>query len=85
MIKFLSIFWFAENFTFLYNDTMSILQFLVMAVVCAFETYFFNEAVFNGDYLIAILWGIFLVRDLQRVYRVTKFTKSLLAATKKKD
>lgn len=65
--------------------TMNIAHFLLMALVCAFETYFFNEAIFSGSYLVAILWGILLLRDLQRVYRVTKVTRAILSATKKKD
>ncbi|MGT2802468.1 DUF3272 family protein [Streptococcus henryi] len=64
---------------------MNIAHFLLMALVCAFETYFFNEAIFSGSYLVAILWGILLLRDLQRVYRVTKVTQAILSATKKKD
>lgn len=64
---------------------MNIAHFLLMALVCAFETYFFNEAIFSGSYLVAILWGILLLRDLQRVYRVTKVTRAILSATKKKD
>lgn len=64
---------------------MNIAHFLLMALVCAFETYFFNEAIFSGSYLVAILWGILLLRDLQRVYRVTKVTQAIFSATKKKD
>ncbi|AND80453.1 DUF3272 family protein [Streptococcus pantholopis] len=60
-------------------------QFLLMAVVCAFETYFFNDAIFSQDYLIAVFWGILLLRNLQRAYLITQFTKNVFDTTKRKD
>ena len=53
--------------------------------MCAFETYFFNECLFNGDYFLAFFWGLFLLRDLQRAYTVDKVLQTLTSTTKKKD
>lgn len=64
---------------------MTILQFLLVAIFCALETIFFNQALFSGDYLIAALWGFLLYRDLRRVYLVTKWTETLFKFPKKKD
>ncbi|TWS95634.1 MULTISPECIES: DUF3272 family protein [unclassified Streptococcus] len=64
---------------------MTILQFLLVAFFCALETIFFNQALFNGEYLIAAFWGFLLYRDLRRVYFVTKLTESLFTFPKKKD
>ena len=60
---------------------MTIRRFILMALMCAFETYFFNECLFNGDYF----WGLFLLRDLQRAYAVDKVLQTLTSTTKKKD
>ncbi|MBA2796049.1 DUF3272 family protein [Streptococcus porcinus] len=67
---------------------MTIRQFIIMAIICAFETYFFNEAMFSGNLLFAGFWGFLLIRDLRKAHAITKFAKSLLEATrstKKKD
>ncbi|HFO0393187.1 TPA: DUF3272 family protein [Streptococcus pyogenes] len=53
---------------------MTIRQFLFMAFVCAFETYFFND--------------LLLFRDLRRVHTINQLTKTILKAAnspKKKD
>ncbi len=60
-------------------------RFIILALMCAFETYFFNECVFDGDYLFAFFWGILLLRDLRRAYTVDKFIRTLTSTTKKKD
>ncbi|PZO96186.1 DUF3272 family protein [Streptococcus halichoeri] len=67
---------------------MSRKQFLFFAFICGFETYFFNDAFMNGDYLFAGFWGFLLLRDLRKVRAITRFSKSLLEAakaSKKKD
>ncbi|MGT2925766.1 DUF3272 family protein [Streptococcus cuniculipharyngis] len=64
---------------------MSILQFIIIASFCLLETIFFNQALFEKEYLIALLWGFLLYRDLKRVYIVSKFTDNILKITKKKD
>jgi len=56
-----------------------------MALMCAFETYFFNECLFDGDYFFAFFWGLLLLRDIQRAYTVDKLLQTLTSTTKKKD
>ncbi|HFZ6610582.1 TPA: DUF3272 domain-containing protein [Streptococcus agalactiae] len=60
-------------------------QFIFMALLCSFETYFFNQSVMDGYWIFAIFWGVLLLRDLQKVYAISKFTKELIKSTKKKD
>lgn len=60
-------------------------QFIFMALLCSFETYFFNQSVMGGSWIFAIFWGVLLLRDLQKVYAISKFTKELIKSTKKKD
>ncbi|WP_307975940.1 DUF3272 family protein [uncultured Streptococcus sp.] len=64
---------------------MNIRQFIFVAFLCAFETYFFNDSIMSGDYIFAVIWGILLYRDLRRVWLVSRFTKAIIDATKKKD
>ncbi|WP_074639251.1 DUF3272 family protein [Streptococcus equinus] len=64
---------------------MTIRRFLLMALVCAFETYFFNECILDGDYFFAIFWGLLLLRDIQRVYTLDKLLQILTSTPKKKD
>ncbi|HEO2666517.1 TPA: DUF3272 domain-containing protein [Streptococcus agalactiae] len=60
-------------------------QFIFMALLCSFETYFFNQSVMDGSWIFAIFWGVLLLQDLQKVYAISKFTKELIKSTKKKD
>ncbi|HFU9807184.1 TPA: DUF3272 domain-containing protein [Streptococcus agalactiae] len=60
-------------------------QFIFMALLCSFETYFFNQSVMDGSWIFTIFWGVLLLRDLQKVYAISKFTKELIKSTKKKD
>ncbi|HFU9538665.1 TPA: DUF3272 domain-containing protein [Streptococcus agalactiae] len=60
-------------------------QFIFMVLLCSFETYFFNQSVMDGSWIFAIFWGVLLLRDLQKVYAISKFTKELIKSTKKKD
>ncbi|HEO5202370.1 TPA: DUF3272 domain-containing protein [Streptococcus agalactiae] len=60
-------------------------QFIFMALLCSFETYFFNQSVMDGSWIFAIFWGVLLLRDLQKVYAISKFTKELIKSTKKKN
>ncbi|HFU6734619.1 TPA: DUF3272 domain-containing protein [Streptococcus agalactiae] len=60
-------------------------QFIFMALLCSFETYFFNQSVMDGSWIFAIFWGVLLLRDLQKVYAISKFTKEVIKSTKKKD
>ncbi|AHX74861.1 DUF3272 domain-containing protein [Streptococcus agalactiae] len=60
-------------------------QFIFMALLCSFETYFFNQSIMDGSWIFAIFWGVLLLRDLKKVYAISKFTKELIKSTKKKD
>lgn len=60
-------------------------RFLFMGLLCACETYFLNETLFGGDYFFAFFWGVILFRDIYHIYKVDKFTQTLLSTTKKKD
>ncbi|WP_438835472.1 DUF3272 family protein [Streptococcus pluranimalium] len=61
-------------------------QFFVVALICALETYFFNQAVMTGNYLLALFWGLMLLRNLRRVQLVSRLTKRVMdQITKKKD
>ncbi len=63
-------------------------QFIFMAFLCAFETYFFNDAILTGDFLFAGFWGFLLFRDLRKARAIDHFSKSLIKAaqaSKKKD
>ncbi|MCV6815021.1 DUF3272 domain-containing protein [Streptococcus uberis] len=67
---------------------MTIRQFFILAIIIAFETYFFNDAFMGSDFLFAGFWGFLLIRDLRKAYLINKFSKSLLKAaqaTRKKD
>ncbi|WP_172843143.1 MULTISPECIES: DUF3272 family protein [Streptococcus] len=61
-------------------------QFVIVALIFALETYFFNQAMMHGNYLLAFFWGLMLLRNLRRVQLVSRFTKRLIdQITKKKD
>lgn len=72
--------------SFWYNISMPYSQFVIVALICALETYFFNQAMMHGNYLLAFFWGLMLLRNLRRVQLVSRFTKRLIdQITKKKD
>ncbi|MXQ47968.1 DUF3272 family protein [Streptococcus pneumoniae] len=72
--------------SFCYNISMPYSQFFVVALICALETYFFNQAMMTGNYLLAFFWGLMLLRNLRRVQLVSRFTKRVMdQITKKKD
>lgn len=61
-------------------------QFIITALICAFETYFLNDAILSSHYFIAVFWALLLLKNLRKVYLVSKFTKLLFEkTTKKKD
>ncbi|MGT2924401.1 DUF3272 family protein [Streptococcus caviae] len=60
-------------------------DFAVMVLITVTETIFLNNAVLDGQYFWAGFWGLLLFRSLRKTYLITKFTKAVLAATKKKD
>lgn len=69
---------------------MTIRQFIFVALLCSFETYFFNDAILSGNYIFAIFWGFLLYRDLRRAHTINKLTKTIVDSlkdpnSKKKD
>ncbi|EMB58636.1 hypothetical protein D819_06902 [Streptococcus mutans AC4446] len=56
-----------------------------MLITTVTETIFFNNAIFEGQFFWAGFWGILLFRSLHKTYVISKFTKAILSATKKKD
>ncbi|MGT2932967.1 DUF3272 family protein [Streptococcus catagoni] len=67
---------------------MTFRQFIFIACICAFETYFFNDTLLTGEYLFAGFWGFLLFRDLKKARAISLFSKKLSEAansSKKKD
>ncbi|WP_024784052.1 DUF3272 family protein [Streptococcus mutans] len=60
-------------------------DFIIMLITTVTETIFFNNAIFEGQFFWASFWGILLFRSLRKTYVISKFTKAILSATKKKD
>ncbi|EJN94265.1 DUF3272 family protein [Streptococcus ratti] len=60
-------------------------DFAIMLITTVIETIFLNNAVLDGQYFWAGFWGLLLFRSLRKTYVITKFTKAMLSATKKKD
>ncbi|SQF39894.1 Protein of uncharacterised function (DUF3272) [Streptococcus ferus] len=56
-----------------------------MVLITVFETILLNNAILDGDFFLAGFWGFLLLRNLRKVYLISKFTKDVLASTKKKD
>ncbi|MFC3932462.1 DUF3272 family protein [Streptococcus dentapri] len=68
---------------------MNRLQFIVMALWCAVESYFFSSALMSGSYILAAFWAFLLLRNLQNAYLADRLLKELLKSLpkspKKKD
>lgn len=60
-------------------------DFIIMLITTVTETIFFNNAIFEGQFFWTGFWGILLFRSLRKTYVISKFTKAILSATKKKD
>ena len=60
-------------------------DFIIMLITTVTETIFFKNAIFEGQFFWAGFWGILLFRSLHKTYVISKFTKAILSATKKKD
>lgn len=58
-------------------------QFLMLAITTALLTYFFNEALFAGRYVLVIFWGLFLLRNLHASYHLGLFMRYIDDQTKK--
>ena len=52
-------------------------QFIIMALFTAGETYFFNESMMNGQYLMALLWAILILRNLRVSYIMGKIVSAI--------
>lgn len=52
-------------------------RFIFIALMCALETFYLNDCVFEGDYLFAFFWGFLLYRDLRHVYLIDKVVNNL--------
>ena len=47
-------------------------RFIFIALMCALETFYLNDCVFEGDYLFAFFWKLFFTipeKDLIKVYK----------------
>lgn len=60
-------------------------DFIIMVTVTIFETILLNDALLSSDFIVAGFWGWLLYRNLKKTYLITKFNKTALASTKKKD
>ncbi|EHJ52850.1 DUF3272 family protein [Streptococcus macacae] len=60
-------------------------DFTIFLIITVIETILFNNAVFAADLFMAGFWGFLLIRNLRKIYIVDKWTRIILAATKKKD
>ncbi|KXT73782.1 hypothetical protein STRDD10_01348 [Streptococcus sp. DD10] len=47
---------------------MPIKQFITTTLFTAIETFFFNQAVMTGNYLLAFFWGLLVLRNLQTAF-----------------
>lgn len=56
---------------------MPLRQFIVTAAFTALETYFFNQSVMRGDFLLAIFWGLLILRNLQVAYMLGRIVDAI--------
>lgn len=63
---------------------MPLRQFIVTAIFTAIETYFFNEAIMSGTYLIALFWGLLVLRNLQVAFVLGKIVDAIEDQIKKR-
>lgn len=63
---------------------MPLRQFIVTALFTAIETYFFNEAIMSGTYLIALFWGLLVLRNLQVAFVLGKIVDAIEDQIKKR-
>ena len=52
-------------------------QFIITALFTAAETYFFNESMMNGQYLMALLWAILILRNFRVSYIMGKIVSAI--------
>lgn len=63
---------------------MPLRQFIVTAAFTALETFFFNQAIMAGNYLIAIFWGLLVLRNLQIAFMLEKIVDAIDEQLKKR-
>lgn len=63
---------------------MPLRQFIVTALLTALETYFFNEAIMLGNYLIALFWAFLVLRNLQVAFMLGKIVEAIDEQLKKR-
>lgn len=63
---------------------MPLRQFIVTVAFTAIETYFFNQAVMAGNYLIAIFWALLVLRNLQTAFMLGKIVGAIDEQLKKR-
>lgn len=59
-------------------------QFIYISIICSFETYFFNEAIFSEKWLLALFWCVLLLNNLRKIYVISKMTDLFIGTTKKR-
>ena len=62
---------------------MKFSKFFGLAIMTAFETYFFNVAVMRDDYLLAFLMALLIIRNIQLAFVVGKINQVIDKLTKK--
>ena len=60
-------------------------QFIIIALFTAVETYFFNESLMTGRYVMAAFWAILLFRNFRLSYLVGKIVDAIDQHLKRKD
>lgn len=63
---------------------MPLRQFIVTAILTGIETYFFNDAIMSGSYLIAVFWAFLILRNLQTAFMLGKIVDAIDEQLKKR-
>lgn len=60
-------------------------QFIIIALFTAAETYFFNESLMDGRYIMAVFWAILLFRNFRLSYLMGKIIDVIDQHLKERD
>ncbi|WP_138100099.1 DUF3272 family protein [Streptococcus australis] len=60
-------------------------QFIIIALFTAAETYFFNESLMAGRYVMAAFWAILLFRNFRLSYVMGKIVDAIDQHLNRKD
>ncbi|MGT2731197.1 DUF3272 family protein [Streptococcus oralis] len=60
-------------------------QFIIIALFTATETYFFNESLMTGRYVMAAFWAILLFRNFRLSYVMGKIVDAIDQHLNRKD